>query len=137
MTAAIEDTIASWQADRHVIGMVEFAPSDAAAEQFPYYALPDGITFLGVMEVDAVCLCADGAVRVYDNAAENRILCCAAADQSSFVAAMQELERHWNKCASDESYRADMAAAARVRDRCAQLAGGDPYMEFFTSLLGL
>lgn len=135
--STVDPDIARWQANEHEIGMIEFAPTQAAEDRFPYYPLPESAVFLGVMEVDALCLSPDGSLCVYDNEVHDRVICQAATDQSSFVAAMKELERHFEKCVADESYYDDMDAAALVRDKCSQLAGGKQYESFFSSLLGV
>lgn len=137
MPPSIDPEIARWQSERREIGMIEFAPTKEAAERFPYYPIPESAIFLGSMEVDALCLVNDGSLCVYDNEAQNRIICRAAKDQSSFVTAMKELDQHFEKCAIDDSYCDDMDAAALVRDKCSRLAGGDAYVSFFTSLVGV
>jgi hypothetical protein len=137
MSPPLDSRIANWQSDGHEIGMVEFHPTKAAKERFPYYHLPDDETFIGVVEADALCVHLDGSLRVYDHESQNRILCPAATDQRSFVAAMIELEQHFERCVRDEKYCDDMDAAATVRDRCVELAGGDDYFPFFTSMLGV
>lgn len=137
MPPPLDSRIVDWQADGREIGMVEFLPTETAKDRFPYYPLPDDQTFIGVMETDALCVHVDGSLRVYDHESQNRIICPAASDQQSFVAAMIELEQHFDKCVEDEKYCDDMDAAATVRDRCVELAGGDDYLPFFTSMLGV
>ena len=39
--ATVDPTIASWQVGRREIGMLEFAPTEFAAECFPYWQLPE------------------------------------------------------------------------------------------------
>jgi hypothetical protein len=133
----VDPDIARWQTDKHQIGMIEFAPTHEADDRFPYYPLPESAVFLGIVEADALCLSGDGSIGVYDNEVQDRVICHAATDQSSFVAAMKELERHFDKCIADDSYYDDMDAAALVRDTCSKLAGGEQYQPFFSSLLGV
>jgi hypothetical protein len=137
MPPSVDPEIAQWQSEEREIGMIEFAPTKVATERFPYYPLPKFSVFLGIMEVDALCLADDGSLCVYDNEVQNRIICRAAKNQSSFVAAMKELDQHFEKCVADDSYCDDVDAAALVRDKCSQIAGGDEYVSFFTSLLGV
>lgn len=137
MAPSVDPEIARWQSEERDIGMIAFSPTDDGNDRFPYYPLPESVVFLGTMEVDALCLADDGSLCVYDNEVQDRIICRAAKDQSSFVAAMKELERHFEKCVADESYCDDMDAAALVRDKCAQLAGGDDFASYFSSLLGV
>ena len=137
MTTQTDPSISEWQSTGHQIGMVEFAPTDAAAVRFPYYALPEDARFLGTMEADALCVLADGSLCVYDTTSKNRINCGAASNQGSFVAALKALEQHFDKCVADNPYCNDLDAAAKVRDRCTALAGGDTYGPFFTSLIGV
>lgn len=99
--------------------------------------MPDDQTFIGIMEADALCVHVNRFLRVHDHQSQNRILCPAASDQRYFVAAMIELEKHFDRCVEDEEYWDDMDAAASLRDRCVELAGGDDYLPFFTSTLGV
>jgi hypothetical protein len=133
----VNPAIATWQSEDREIGMVEFAPSDTATDRFPYYSLPDDATFIGAVEADALCLQIDDSLCVYDNASRNRILCPAAVSQPCFVKAMKELEQHFDKCDADDLYCGDLDAAEAVRDRCVNLAGGNEYVPFFTSMLGV
>lgn len=137
MSSSVDPVIARWQSERREIGMIKFAPSKEATDRFPYYPLPDSTVFLGIVEVDALCLNNDGSLCLYDNEVQDRIFCRAAKDQSLFVAAMKELERYFERCLADESYYDDLAEAAAVRDKCAHLAGGNEYVSFYTALLGV
>jgi hypothetical protein len=40
-------------------------------------------------------------------------------------------------CKENEKYCEDMEAAEAVRSRCAEQAGGDEYLPFFTSMVGV
>ena len=137
MSVPIDPAIAAWQSRNHEIGIIEFSPAETATERFPYYSLPDHVTFIGMMEADALCVQLDGSLCVFDHEWQNRIICSAAKDQRRFVDAMKEVERHFDRCTVDDSYCDDMDAAAMVRDRCAELAGGDVYLPFFTSMVGV
>ncbi len=137
MSPSVDPEIARWQSEKREIGMITFAPTHEAAEHFPYYPLPESTVFLGIMEVDGLCLANDGSLCVYDNEVENRVVCRAAKDQSSFVAAMKKLDQYFEMCATDDAYCDDMDAAAIVLDECSRLAGGDEFVSFFTSLLGV
>ena len=136
MPHPVDSTIAAWQSDRHELGMIEFFPSDAAAEKFPFYPLPDDAVFLGLMEVDALCLMDDGTLRVYDHEVQGRILCPAAPNQARLIAALKVLEDHFEKCGEDDAYCDDETAAVTVRERCTKIAGGDEYASFFCSMVG-
>lgn len=137
MPLLIDPRITNWQSEGREIGMLAFHPTETAHNWFPYYQLASNQTFIGVMELDAICIDMDGSLRVYDHQSQNRILCPAAADQQSFVKAVIELETHFERCVEDEGVFDDMVVATIVRDRCAQMAGGDEYVPFFTSLLGV
>lgn len=137
MSAPIDPVIAAWQTDNHEIGMVAFSPTEAATERFSYYSLPGDVTFVGMMEADALCVQPDDSLSVFDHESQNRIICPAAHNQRRFVDAMKELERHLDRCAVDDSYCDDTDAAATVRDRCAEMAGGEVYLAFFTSMVGV
>jgi hypothetical protein len=136
MSYAVDPTIAAWQADGHEVGMIAFAATETASEQFPYYELPAECTFLGLMEADALCLAEDGSVVVYDHEVAERVLCRAAPDQATFLAALAALEAHFEKCATDTAYWEDESAAAAVRERCTEIAGGEEYAAFYSMMVG-
>ena len=117
--------------------MIEFADSGLVDERFPYYTLPDGVTFIATDECNAVCIRPDGTICEFDCDEEGRVACDCARSQESLVAVLTELEEHFARCGSDDSYCDDMDAASRVGNRCVELAGGEKYRVFFTSLLGI
>ena len=131
----LPESLAALQTGQYVVGMIEFFPSETAGDQFPYYELPADATFLGVMEVDALCLLDDGSVVVYDHEAVNRILCRASSSESAFLSALAVLNEFFEKCAADGSF--DEAGAVEVRDRCTEIAGGEEYRSFFVMMLGV
>lgn len=131
----LPQSISELQSERSVVGMIEFFPTEAAAEEFPYYSLPEGATFIGLLEMDALCLQADGTLVVFDNEAENRILCKAASSEASFLSALNVLNDFFNKNAVEGTF--DEAGAVKVRDRCTEIAGGEEFRTFFVMLLGV
>ena len=64
------------------------------------------------------------------------VICPAAANQTSFIAALNALKQHFAKCGTDEAYCEDLAAAVAVREQCTQLAGDEQYESFFSSMIG-
>ncbi len=136
MTHVVDPKIAAWQTDHRVIGMIEFSPSDTATKLFPFYRLPVDVTFLGLIEADALCLTSDGALVVYDHEVSNRVFCSAAPCQVTFLAALDVLEKHFEKCVNDESYWNDESAAVLVREHCAAIVGGEEYDGFFCMMVG-
>jgi hypothetical protein len=132
----IDPTIADWQQDKHVVGMIVFSAPESAAECFPYYALPANATFIGLAEADALCLMNDGTLQMYDHEVENRVFCPVAPSQTVFISALKVLEEYFEKCVADESYSDDESAAVAVRQQCCEIAGGDDYAAFFSMMVG-
>ena len=131
----LPQSIVALQEEKSVVGMIEFFPTEAAAEEFPYYSLPQEATFIGLLEIDALCLMSDGSVVVYDNEAKNTILCKAASSESSFLSTLTLIKEFYEQNSTRESF--DEAGAVNVRDRCTELAGGEEYRTFFVMLLGV
>ncbi len=132
---AFPPTIAECQAQRFEVGMIEFLPSDTAADEFPSYELPANATFVGTLEVDAICLMDDGTLVVYDHQAAGTVLCKAAASESALLSALTLIEEFYAKNATAASF--DEAAAIKVRERCTEIAGGEECRTFFVMLLGV
>ena len=126
----VDPTIAAWQTDRREIGMLEFGPTESAAERFPYWQLPDTSTFLGMLESDALCLLADGTLCVYDHEVADRVLCAAAPDQSSLVLALSEMDAFLERCGDDDALADDESANVQTREKCTTLVGGSDYAGF-------
>jgi len=126
----IDPTIVAWQTDRREIGMLEFAPTESAAERFPFWQLPDASTFLGMIESDALCLLADGTLCVYDHEVADRILCDAAPDQSSLISAMSEMDAFFERCGDDDDLADDESVNIQMREKCTELVGGNDYAAF-------
>lgn len=135
MPHAVDPTLAAWQAENHELGMLVFFPSDAAAEQFPYYELPANATFLGLMEADALCLTEDGGVVVYDHEV-NGVLCPAASSQTAFLSALAVLQQHFAKSVADEAYYRNESAAVSARVQASEMAGGEEYSSFYCMMVG-
>lgn len=136
MAHNIEPAIADWQVSEREIGILTFSPAGSASQWFPFYVLPNDSVFLGLMEADALCLMADGSIRVYDHEVTDRVLCHAAANQTAFISALSVLEEYFEVCASDEVYGDDESTAVKFRKRCAEIAGGNEYDAFFCGLIG-
>ncbi len=137
MTHAVDPRIANWQTEEYELGTLVFSATEHAESLFPFYDLPAEATFLGLLEDDALCLLPDGSLAVYDHESNGRILCPAAQDQAHFLAAMEVLERHLERCDHDEQYWDDEAAGWAVRGECTKLAGGKPFKAFFSMLIGV
>ena len=132
---AFPPTIAVCQAQRIEVGMIEFLPTEMAADEFPSYELPANATFVGTLEVDALCLMDDGTLVVYDHQAVGTVLCKAAVSESALLSALAVMEEFYANNASAASF--DEAAAIKVRDRCTEIAGGEECRSFFVMLLGV
>ena len=86
MTTRAHPTIAIRQAAKREIGMIEFADSGLVDERFPYYTLPDGVTFIATDECNAVCIRPDGTICEFDCDEEGRVACDCA-----------EARNHWSR----------------------------------------
>lgn len=135
MAHPVDSAIATWQAENHELGMIQFSTSDTVGDLFPYYHLPAGTTFLGLMEADALCLMNDGRIVVYDHEVD-RVLCEAAPTQSAFLNALAVLQQYFQQCAADEKYCDDESARIAARVRASEVAGGDRYTSFFSMMVG-
>ncbi|MBT4863521.1 MAG: hypothetical protein HON53_00170 [Planctomycetaceae bacterium] len=131
----LPQSIAECQAQRLEVGMIEFLPSDTAADEFPSYELPANAKFVGILEVDALCLMDDGTLVVYDHQAAGSVLCKAAVSESALLSALAVMQEFYAKNVSEDSF--DEAAAIKVRDRCTEIAGGEECRSFFVMLLGV
>ncbi len=110
--------------------MLEFSPTDAASERFPYWALPSDATFLGLVEADALCLQIDGSLCVFDHEVPGRILCVAAPNPSNLINALREMEDYFNRCGDDDAFADNESAAVEMRKKCTAMVGGDDFASF-------
>ena len=126
----VEPVIAEWQVDRHEIGMLQFFPSDAASERFPFWSLPSNTIFLGVVESDALCLMHDGTLCVFDHEVAGRVVCHAASNQTDLIAALKAMDDYFERCSDDDAFAEDESAAIEMREWCTAMVGGPDFASF-------
>lgn len=103
-----------------------------------FVVAPDGlcfyfnepVTFLGMLEADALCMLPEGSLCVYDHEVVDRIFCAAAPDQSFLILALTEMEAFFDRCGDSDDLADDESSAIQMREKCTTLIGGDAYAAF-------
>ena len=131
----LDPRLESWMRSAHEIGIVEFNDADLVASRFPH-DIPESYVPIGLFESDAICIDVEtNEIVVLDHEVKGRQHCLAAQDQESLVTAMRLAEKYFDDCAR-ELASDDQSAAQAIAVECTQLAGGDQFRSFFSSLIG-
>ncbi|WP_309046003.1 hypothetical protein [Marinobacter sediminicola] len=132
----IHEQIREWQESVHEIGMLQFLKPEVVREKF-IQSIPENMTALALCESEAVCVDAGSAeVVLLEHETGSTISCAAAQNQDSLVASLRVLESHFNRCVEDPDYCESENEAIKTKSRCVDLAGGEKFLGFFTSLVG-
>lgn len=132
----IHEQIKEWQESAHEIGMLQFLRPEAVRGKF-IQSIPENMMALALCESEAVCVDANSSeVVLLEHETANTISCAAAQNQNSLVASLRVLESHFNRCGEDPDYSDSENGAIKTKSRCVELAGGEKFLEFFTSLVG-
>ena len=123
----IESLIEGYDVSRLEIGMITF--NSKPIEK-------NGYVLFGKHEIDDLAIDQiTGEIVLLEENMTHLMQYCAK-DGSSFFDALIEMAKFLEKRAFDESLYEDEAINLAVAENCAELAGGDKYLDFYTTMTG-
>lgn len=127
--------IIEWQNNKYEVGFIEFLNSDIVREKF-IQNIPTNHTPIGMCEAEALCINNENNELVLiEHEVADRIASKVAKNKNAFLKTIAVLEEFFNKCVEDDEYYENEEEAVKIRKKCAQIAGGDIYMNLFIVLL--
>src|SRR4051794_11330267 len=114
MATPIHPNIASWQSASYELGLLQFLQPGQLAEQ-SHHPVPADHTPIALCEADTLAVNdRSGQLVLFDHEQANRILCLAADNQQSLLAALEILQTHFKHNGEDDYYFYDQSNATRT-----------------------
>ena len=124
----LDDLVSRFDLSQVIVGYVRF---------FPELRQGPRLTYFGHCDADVLGRSrSTGEILVEEFPVQGHTLAKCAVSSASFLEALAELARLNARSLVDETFSQDRTNAGLHARRCADLAGGEPYLKFYAELLG-